>query len=188
MPIEVGRHDGFHESTRLGQHLGCRRVERTIEAQHRAKCAERVAIERGPRGRGQLAGRRRSTGIVVLDDHGGRLGQRTGDRQRAVQVEKIVVRKLLARQLLGRHQAGPLAGVARFPLRVERRVLMRILSVPQNFSAAQIDVPAMRKQLGLNLAGQVFGDYLVVTSRTCKRRLGQLAAQLERGRAVRFDL
>ena len=67
----------------------------------------------------------RAAGIVVLDDHGGRLGELADQVQGAIEIEDVVERQLLAVQHLG----GGDAGVRDAGLDVERGLLVRVLAV-----------------------------------------------------------
>ena len=53
--LEVGGHDRLDEQARLGEHLGGGGVHRTVQAEHGAERAERVAGHGAAEGRGQAS-------------------------------------------------------------------------------------------------------------------------------------
>ena len=130
---------------------------------------------------GQRVGHGGAAGIVVLDHHGGRLGEIADDRQRAVEVEQVVVRKLLAVQLPGGDDAGPVAVGPR------RRgppagAGSRRSAAPSCACRPMVIVPGNGPSAVV--AGEEVGDGPIVAGRVGEGLAGQPAAQLQRRAAV----
>ena len=92
-----------------------------------------VAIQAAPHGDREIRVRRRAARIVVLDDDGGRLVELADDRQRAVEIQQIVVRKLFAVKLVRRDEIRSAARRAG----IQGPALVRVFAVAQRHLAPQ---------------------------------------------------
>ena len=117
---EIGRDDRFDEPARLGEQLGRRGIDRHVEAEHRAERADRIAVP----GLGRIASPSVAAvaapqGLLCLITATAGRGKRADDRQRAVEIEQVVVRQFFAVELLGadeRVRAGVRRSVERPPV------------------------------------------------------------------------
>ena len=182
--VEVGRHDGLDEQSRLGEHFGGGGVDGAVGAQHAPERAEGIAGQALAHGFGQRAGHGRAAGVVVLDDRDGGVAEGAGDLQGAVQVEVVVVGEFLAVKLDGGDQVRP----TRFGLGVQGRLLVRVLAVAEHGLAPEGRVERSGKFAFGRLAGEEGGNRLVVAGRMREGPPGQLLAQLGRGGAAGLDL
>ena len=174
--------DRFDKPLRLGEHFGCRRVERSIDADHRAERAEWIAVQAAPHRDGQAVRHRGAARIVVLDHHGRGAWQRADDRQGAVQIQQIVVRQLLAMQLPGRDKIRAGRGQ-----RIERSALVRILAVAQFHFSPQHERQRRGKVGAPGRLHEILGDRLIVFGCAGIRRSRQTPPQFQRRAAVGRD-
>ena len=120
----------------------------------------------------------------MLDDRNGRVGERADDLQRAVQVQKVVVREVFPIELPGSHHTGG----RRVRLAVDGGLLMGILAISQNGLAGEAEVLRSGKGPLGRLAGEEGGNGSVVYGRVGKCLAGQLASGLQRRATVGRDL
>ena len=116
----------------------------------------------------------------MLDHHRGRLGKLAHDRQRAIEVQQVVVRKLLAVELPG----GDHAGAGAVGPGVEGRLLVRVLAVPQHRLPRQGRRDRARERPLGHRPGKEVGDGPIVAGGVGEGLAGQATAQLRRGAAV----
>ena len=145
-----------------------------------------IAGERLVVGLGDRGGHRRSAGVLVLQDHHGGLVELTHERPARVGVEQVVVGELLAVELFGVDQAVRLGELVEA---VERRLLMRVLTVAQALLLDQVQVDRVGHLVGqaaarVELLSQPAGDRAVVGVGGPEHLERQLAAGLERGGAA----
>src|SRR5262249_6143943 len=123
----AGRDDALDEAARLGDLHRGRLVQLAVESENAAEGAERIALVGFPERLLECGANGGAARVIVLDDHGGRLGELADEIEGAVEVEQVVVRQLLAVQCLGSRDAGGTLAT----LGVERRLLMRVFSITQ---------------------------------------------------------
>ncbi len=121
-----------------------------------------------------------ATGVGMLDDHAGRLGEALHAFQRGVGVGHVVERQLLALQLPG----GGDAGFVRL-LDVKGGLLMRVLAVAHVLRLDELHVVGAREQaaiFGAELLGalvdaaEVVGDHAVIAGGVLERLERQVEA------------
>ena len=182
--VELRGDDRLDEQAWLGEHLGRSRIDRAIQSQHRAEGAQGVARQGAFQALGQRFRLGGTAGVVMLDHHRGRLAEVADHRQRAVEVEQVVIREFFAVELTSGDDACP-AGLCRG---INGRLLMRVLAVAEHLLPLKAQVQRAGETAFSGYAREEIGNCPIVEGRVGESLAGQFPPQFQRRAAAGLNL